>query len=244
LGDPDFVNIPIDSLINKSYLEERMETFSFSKATPSSNINPGEVVSWEESEETTHFSILDQYGNAISVTTTLNASYGSKVFVEKFGFFLNNEMDDFSSKTGVPNMFGLIGGRANSIKAKKRMLSSMTPTIIEKNDSLYMILGTPGGSTIITSVFQVILNAYEFEMSIQDAVNSPRFHHQWIPEKIEFEVDKFEKETIKTLQLKGYDIKPDYVRSIGRVDAILIDENGVLTTGADPRGDDAAAFIY
>ncbi len=244
LGDPDFINIPIDSLINESYLESRMKDFTFSKATKSSKINPGEIVSWQESEETTHFSILDQFGNAISVTTTLNASYGSKVYVEKFGFFLNNEMDDFSSKPGTQNMFGLIGGKANSIQPKKRMLSSMTPTIVEKNDSLYMILGTPGGSTIITSVFQVILNAYEFEMGIQDAVNFPRFHHQWIPEKIEFEKDRFKKELIESLQTKGYDIKSEYIRSIGRVDAIMIDADGFISAGADPRGDDAAAFIY
>ncbi|MEE3034356.1 MAG: gamma-glutamyltransferase [Bacteroidota bacterium] len=244
LGDPDFINIPIDSLINESYLESRMKDFTFSKATKSSKINPGEIVSWQESEETTHFSILDQFGNAISVTTTLNASYGSKVYVEKFGFFLNNEMDDFSSKPGTQNMFGLIGGKANSIQPKKRMLSSMTPTIVEKNDSLYMILGTPGGSTIITSVFQVILNAYEFEMGIQDAVDFPRFHHQWIPEKIEFEKDRFKKELIESLQTKGYDIKSEYIRSIGRVDAIMIDADGFISAGADPRGDDAAAFIY
>ena len=244
LGDPDFINIPIDTLINEKYLLNRMKDFTFSKATSSSKINPGEIVSWNESEETTHFSIIDQFGNAVSITTTLNASYGSKVYVEKFGFFLNNEMDDFSSKPGTQNMFGLIGGKANSIEPGKRMLSSMTPTIIEKDGSLYMILGTPGGSTIITSVFQVILNAYEFGMNIQDAVNFPRFHHQWIPEKVEFEKERFENKTIENLQIKGYDIKSDYIREIGRVDAIMISDAGIISAGADPRGDDAAAFIY
>ena len=244
LGDPDFVKIPIDTLINDKYLLNRMKDFSFSKATSSSKINPGEIISWKESEETTHFSIIDQFGNAISTTTTLNASYGSKVYVEKYGFFLNNEMDDFSSKPGTQNMFGLIGGKANSIEPGKRMLSSMTPTIIEKDGSLYMILGTPGGSTIITSVFQVILNAYEFGMNIQDAVNFPRFHHQWIPEKVEFEKERFKNATIESLQMKGYDISSDYIRKIGRVDAIMISDEGFISAGADPRGDDAAAFIY
>ncbi len=244
LGDPDFIDIPIDTLINEKYLLNRMKDFTFSRATSSSKVNPGEIVSWNESEETTHFSIIDQFGNAVSITTTLNASYGSKVYVEKFGFFLNNEMDDFSSKPGTQNMFGLIGGKANSIKPRKRMLSSMTPTIIEKDNSLYMILGTPGGSTIITSVFQVILNAYEFGMNIQEAVNFPRFHHQWIPEKIEFEKERFENIIIENLQIKGYDIKSDYIREIGRVDAIMISDEGIISAGADPRGDDAAAFIY
>ena len=244
LGDPDFIDIPIDTLIDEKYLLNRMKDFTFSKATSSSKVNPGEIVSWNESEETTHFSIIDQFGNAVSITTTLNASYGSKVYVEKFGFFLNNEMDDFSSKPGTQNMFGLIGGKANSIEPRKRMLSSMTPTIIEKDGSVYMILGTPGGSTIITSVFQVILNAYEFGMNIQEAVNFPRFHHQWIPEKVEFEKERFENKIIENLQIKGYDIKSDYIREIGRVDAIMISDEGIISAGADPRGDDAAAFIY
>ena len=244
LGDPDFIDIPIDTLIDEKYLLNRMKDFTFSKATSSSKVNPGEIVSWNESEETTHFSIIDQFENAVSITTTLNASYGSKVYVEKFGFFLNNEMDDFSSKPGTQNMFGLIGGKANSIEPRKRMLSSMTPTIIEKDGSLYMILGTPGGSTIITSVFQVILNAYEFGMNIQEAVNFPRFHHQWIPEKVEFEKERFENKIIENLQIKGYDIKSDYIREIGRVDAIMISDEGIISAGADPRGDDAAAFIY
>ena len=244
LGDPDFINIPMDTLINEKYLLDRMKDFTFSKATSSSNINPGEIASWKESEETTHFSIIDEFGNAVSITTTLNTSYGSKVYVEKFGFFLNNEMDDFSSKPGTQNVFGLIGGKANSIEPRKRMLSSMTPTIIEKGGSLYMVLGTPGGSTIITSVFQVILNTYEFGMNIQDAVNFPRFHHQWIPEKVEFEKERFANKTIENLQIKGYDIKSDYIREIGRVDAIMISDDGIISAGADPRGDDAAAFIY
>ena len=153
-------------------------------------------------------------------------------------------MDDFSIKPGFANMFGLIGSEVNSIKPEKRMLSSMTPTIVMKDNKLYMILGTPGGSTIITSVLQTILNVYEFGMDIQSAINAPRFHHQWLPEKIEFENGVFDEVSMKKLQEKGYDIKQDYTRVIGRVDAILISKNGVITTGADPRGDDKASHLY
>ena len=243
LGDPDFNKIPYNQIISDKYLNNRMNSFSFDLASQSKDIQAGKI-SWTESEETTHYSILDQEGNAIAVTTTLNGSYGSKVFVEDGGYFLNNEMDDFSIKPGFANMFGLIGSEANSIKPEKRMLSSMTPTIVMKDNKLYMILGTPGGSTIITSVLQTILNVYEFGMDIQSAINAPRFHHQWLPEKIEFENGVFDEVSIKKLQEKGYDIKQDYTRVIGRVDAILISKNGVITTGADPRGDDKASHLY
>jgi gamma-glutamyltranspeptidase/glutathione hydrolase len=243
LGDPDFVSIPTAELLDVSYLKERMESFSFDQATKSTDIAPGTVV-WEESEETTHYSILDALGNAVAVTTTLNGSYGSKVYVESGGYFLNNEMDDFSSKPGVPNMFGLIGGEANAIAPQKRMLSAMTPTIVEKNGALSMIVGTPGGSTIITSVLQTLLNVYEFEMDIQTAVSAPRFHHQWLPDVVVFEPNRFEKEFILKLQEKGYDIKEEYTRIIGRVDAIHIAEDGTIQTGADPRGDDKAVSLY
>ena len=243
LGDPDFSQVPYNQLINNNYLNNRMNSFSFDLASQSKDIQAGKIP-WTESEETTHYSILDQEGNAIAVTTTLNGSYGSKVFVEDGGYFLNNEMDDFSIKPGFANMFGLIGSEANSIKPEKRMLSSMTPTIVMKDNKLYMILGTPGGSTIITSVLQTILNVYEFGMDIQSAINAPRFHHQWLPEKIEFENGVFDEVSMKKLQEKGYDIKQDYTRVIGRVDAILISKNGVITTGADPRGDDKASHLY
>ncbi len=243
LGDPDFNKIPYNQIISNKYLNNRMKSFSFDLASQSKDIQAGKI-SWTESEETTHYSILDQKGNAISVTTTLNGSYGSKVFVEDGGYFLNNEMDDFSIKPGFANMFGLIGSEANSIKPEKRMLSSMTPTIVMKDDKLYMILGTPGGSTIITSVLQTILNVFEFGMDIQSAINAPRFHHQWLPEKIEFENGVFDEVSMKKLQEKGYDIKQDYTRVIGRVDAILISKNGIITTGADPRGDDKASHLY
>ena len=243
LGDPDFISIPSDSLLDTAYLAARMENFSFNEASPSSAIEPGSII-WEESEETTHYSILDSMGNAVAVTTTLNGSYGSKVFVESGGYFLNNEMDDFSSKPGVPNMFGLIGGKANAIAPEKRMLSAMTPTIVEKNGKLSMIVGTPGGSTIITSVLQTVLNVYEFGMSMQEAVTAPRFHHQWLPDVVVFEPERFDPEFIKKLQAKGYDIKEAYTRIIGRVDAIHLSEDQKISTGADPRGDDKAVLLY
>ena len=243
LGDPDFINIPQDSLLDDTYLAERMASFQFEQATKSSDINPGTIV-WEESEETTHYSILDPMGNAVAVTTTLNGSYGSKVFVESGGYFLNNEMDDFSSKPGSPNMFGLIGGKANAIAPEKRMLSAMTPTIVEKDGALSMIVGTPGGSTIITSVLQTILNVYEFKMTMQEAVSAPRFHHQWLPDVVIFEPKRFDSTFIKNLQAKGYDIKEEYTRIIGRVDAIHVSDEKKISTGADPRGDDKAIHLY
>lgn len=243
LGDPDFYKVPEKKLLNTEYLNERMETFDFDKATKSIDIKPGSLI-FEESEETTHYSIIDEIGNAVAVTTTLNGSYGSKVFVEKGGYFLNNEMDDFSSKPGVPNMFGLIGGKANSIASQKRMLSAMTPTIVEKNGKLSMIVGTPGGSTIITSVLQTILNVYEFGMNIQKAVSAARFHHQWLPDNIVMEPGRFDRNIIKKLQEKEYEIKEEYNRIIGRVDAVHISENGIISTGADPRGDDKAVNLY
>ena len=241
LGDPDFVSIPVDSLISKPYLNQRMDNFSWEKASLSSDIKPGSIV-WNESEETTHYSILDADGNAVAVTTTLNGSYGSKAYVEKGGYFLNNEMDDFSSKPGSPNMFGLVGSAANAIAPGKRMLSSMTPTLVEKNGKLSMIVGTPGGSTIITSVYQTILNVYEFGMGMQEAVSAPRFHHQWLPDVVVLEPQRFSEDQIQSLQNKGYNVEEKYSRIIGRVDAIHVDEMGHISTGADPRGDDTAVL--
>ncbi len=239
LGDIDFVDVPLDSLANTKYLKKRMQNFSWDKATPSSEVSHGKILGYE-SDETTHYSIVDQFGNAVAVTTTLNTGYGSKVLVKGAGFFLNNEMDDFSSKPGVPNVYGLVGSKANAIAPEKRMLSSMTPTIVEKDGQLKMVVGTPGGSTIITSVLQNIINVVDYNMGMQESVNQPRFHHQWLPDVIRMEPNGFDDDTKKNLNNLGYEILERNSLIIGRVDAILVLPNGKLEAGADKRGDDAA----
>ncbi len=239
LGDADFVHVPTDSLISKAYTKHRMDNFSFSKPTKSSELTHGNI-ELIESDETTHYSIVDAFGNAVSVTTTLNGAFGSKVYCEDLGFFLNNEMDDFSSKPGTPNMFGLIGAKANEIVPQKRMLSSMTPTIVEKNGNLWMVVGTPGGSTIITSVLQTILNVHEFDFGMQDAINQSRFHHQWLPDDIKMEPNGFDEKVKKELKDIGYILDETNSPVIGKVEGILVLPNKKLEGGADHRGDDTA----
>lgn len=238
LGDPDFVKIPVTELVSKNYLETRWKDFNWDKATESSAINGGALPGYE-SLETTHFSVVDKEGNAVSVTTTLNGGYGSRVVIKGGGFLMNNEMDDFSVKPGAPNMYGLIGNKANAIAPGKRMLSSMTPTIIEKDGKLLMVVGTPGGSTIITSVYQTILNVLEHGMTMQQAVNALKFHHQWLPDKTTFEANAFSETAVKRLQNKGY-ILEQQRNTIGRMDCILVTPDGWLEGGSDPRGDDTS----
>ena len=240
LGDPDFYDTNIiNSLVSTDYLNKRIKSIDFSNPKPSSEIYPGNI-SFKESNETTHYSILDSFGNAVSVTTTLNSNFGSKIIIPSLGFFMNNEMDDFSIKTGSPNIYGLIGGKVNSVQPQKRMLSSMTPTIIEKDGKLSMILGSPGGPTIITSVLQTILNVYLFNDNLKEAVDHPRFHHLWLPDKIYFEEGAFKQTIIDSLKILGYNFNSK-TSSIGRVDAIYIDQNKKIYAAADPRGDDYAS---
>ena len=240
LGDPDFYTVPVDYLLDTNYLKNRAKKINLNLAVPSLEIHAGKWI-LNESEETTHFSIVDQYGNASSVTTTLNGSFGSGIIVDKCGFLLNNEMDDFSIQPGYPNLYGLIGGEANAIEPGKRMLSSMTPTILEKNGQLFMVVGTPGGSTIITAVFQTILNVIEFEMSIEESVNASRFHHQWYPDEIKLE-KVISKDSSLIRDLKFLNHRLNFVSSMNRVDAILI-KNNQLFGGADNRGDDHVSFF-
>ncbi|GAA4315508.1 gamma-glutamyltransferase [Nibribacter koreensis] len=236
LGDPDFYKVPMKGLLSSSYLKQRMAAFAMDRATPSAQVKAGEPQ--KESDQTTHYSIVDQWGNAASVTTTLNGNYGSKVVVEGAGFLLNNEMDDFSAKPGVPNMFGLVGGEANAIAPGKRMLSSMTPTIVEKDGQLFLVVGTPGGSTIITSVFQTIVNVLEHGMGMQEAVAAPRFHHQWLPDRIDHEPKALSTQTREILKSLGHQLQER--APYGAVEGILRLPNGKLEGGADSRGDDTA----
>jgi gamma-glutamyltranspeptidase/glutathione hydrolase len=238
LGDPDYYRVPMAHLLDPQYLTQRLKSIDTVRATPSQAIKAGEFA-LRESDQTTHFSIVDRSGNAVSITTTLNGGYGAKVVVREAGFLLNNEMDDFSVKPGAPNMYGLVGGQANAIAPGKRMLSSMTPSIVEKDGNLYLVVGTPGGSTIITSVFQTVLNVLEHGMGMQEAVSAKRFHHQWLPDQITAEEGAFSAATTSALEAKGH--KVAFIPAIGRVDAILIRKKRKLEGGADPRGDDTAA---
>ena len=239
MGDADFVKVPTQQLLSPDYLKERMSSFSWDKASKSTEIAHGKIAGYE-SDETTHYSIVDRFGNAVAVTTTLNTNYGSKVYVKGGGFFLNNQMDDFSIKPGEPNTYGLVGSEKNAIAPNKRMLSSMSPTIIEKDGKLFMVIGTPGGSTIITSVLQCFLKVAEYGMTMQQSVSKPRFHHQWLPDDVMYEPKGFAPEVIAHLKAKGYKPREENFVIIGKVDAILVQPDGTLEGGADPRGDDTA----
>lgn len=238
MGDPNFIKDQTKMLISDNYLKSRWKSFTMNRATPSAEV--GNIIPQpKESAETTHISIIDKEGNAVSVTTTINGLYGSKVVVSGAGFLLNNEMDDFSIKPGVPNMFGAVGGEANAIHPGKRMLSSMTPTIVMKASKPYIIVGTPGGTTIPTSVYQSIVNIIDFKLSPNLAVNSPKFHHQWLPETILVEKN-FPESTISDLMKNNYTI--DRTSQIGRTELIIIDEDGNATAVADGRGDDSVGI--
>lgn len=243
LGDMDYVPVPIDSLIDKEYANLKFSDFNIDNATNSSEITHGEIeFQYNESEETTHYSIVDKWGNAVSVTTTINGWYGNGIVVDGAGFLLNNEMDDFSSKPGVPNKYGLVGNAANAIEPNKRMLSSMTPTIVEGENGDLLVLGSPGGSTIITTVAQIIMNIVDFEMNIEDAVESPRFHHQWLPDVIQFENRGFSDETLSKLQGMGH----EYVfrRVIGEANCIQIHGDLKLKLGSADSRRAASAIAY
>ncbi len=235
MGDPDFYHVPVKTLMSEAYLSQRMSDYNPEKPSASSAIKAGVI---KESEETTHISIVDAAGNMVSITTTLNGGYGSRTVIGGAGFLMNNEMDDFSVKPGAPNMYGALGGEANAIVPGKRMLSSMTPTLILKNNKPYVVVGTPGGTTIPTSVYQAIVNIIDFAMSADDAVNRPKFHHQWQPDVVTVEKD-FDANTRKQLQDMGYKITER--GSIGRTEAIRFLSNGKRETVADKRGDDSVA---
>ena len=235
LGDPDFWKVPLKTLSDNTYLAKRMADYDSTKATPSSDIKAGAI---HESDETTHISVMDINGNMVSVTTTLNGGYGSRTVVGGAGFIMNNEMDDFSVKPGVPNMYGAVGGEANAIQPNKRMLSSMAPCLVLQNGKPYIVAGTPGGTTIPTSVFQTLVNLLEFNMSAEEAVNTPKFHHQWQPDEVYIETG-FNKSVAAQLQTMGYKITTR--AAIGRTEVIRILKDGKLETAADKRGDDSVA---
>jgi len=236
MGDPDFWKVPVKTLTSDSYIKNRMADYDSNKATPSKDIKAGII---KESEETTHISIIDQYGNMISITTTLNNSYGSRTVVAGAGFIMNDEMDDFSVKPGVANMYGALGGEANAIQPGKRMLSSMTPTLVlDKNRKPLIVAGTPGGTTIPTSVFQTLVNILDFGMNATDAVNKPKFHHQWMPDEVMLEKG-FSEEVKKELQTMGYKVSER--GAIGRTEVIKILANGKREVAADKRGDDSVS---
>jgi gamma-glutamyltranspeptidase/glutathione hydrolase len=234
LGDSDFFPVPISRLISKEYAAERGKLLDTTKATPSTMIAPG-VIPLKEGTHTTHYSVVDRSGNAVSVTTTINSWFGNKIVVEGAGFFLNNEMDDFSAKPGAPNIYGLVGGEANSIQPGKRMLSSMTPTIVLKDDKPFLVIGSPGGSTIITTVLEVILNVIDHRMNIAEAIDAPRVHHQWLPDTLYYEKYGLAKDVIENLEKRGYHVRQRRGTQ-GVAEGIIIDrKDGILFGSSDSR---------
>jgi gamma-glutamyltranspeptidase/glutathione hydrolase len=236
-GDPGFVKVPVTGLFKQDYLKERMKDFSEINASLSSFVSAGFPFS-DVSEETTHYSVVDENGNSVSATTTLNGTFGTSIVVDGAGFLLNNQMDDFSLKPGFPNMYGLIGGEANSIRPGKRMLSSMTPVIVEKEGQLFLILGSPGGSTIPTTVFQVITNIIDYGMDLMPAVDTGRFHHQWLPDRISYEEGSLDSATIRKLHGMGHTMTSRI--ALGRVNAIMVMKTGELKGTGDKRGYNSA----
>ncbi len=240
MGDADFYPVPVRRLLSKEYADERARLVDTTKATPSKNIAHG-IMQVKEGTETTHYSVVDQWGNAVSTTTTINSWFGNGIVVDGAGFFLNNEMDDFSGKPGVPNQYGLIGGSANAVQPNKRMLSAMTPTIVVKDNQPFLVVGSPGGSTIITTVLQVIVNVIDFKMNLRDAVAAVRVHHQWYPDTLFYEHGSLSKGVVKALKARGYNVK-EREAGQGRVEAILIDhKKGILYGVSDPRSHGAAS---
>jgi len=236
LADPDFFRVPVSGLLSRDYIAKLRGTIDPQRATPSEQVRPGNPGAYE-SAATTHFSIVDPEGNAVALTYTINGSYGSGVTVPGLGFLLNNEMDDFAAKPGTPNMFGLVQGEANAIQPRKRPLSSMTPTIVLRDGKLFMVLGAPGGSRIITGVLQVMLNVIDFGMNIQEAVDQPRFHHQWMPDTLSLERG-FSPDTMALLKERGHTIGK--ISNVALVEAILI-QDGWLQGASDGRASGKAA---
>ena len=240
LGDTDYVDVPLKGLTSKAYAEELRQDIKPNKARPAGEIRYGQPPGYE-SPETTHFSVVDKWGNSVSNTYTINFSYGSGITVQGAGFLLNNEMDDFSAKPGVPNAYGLIGGEANKVEPGKRMLSSMSPTIVRKGDRNYLVTGSPGGSRIITTTLQVIMNVIDHGMNIQTAVSAPRIHHQWLPDEIRIE-QGISADTVRLLEGRGHKVVTN--SAMGAIQSIMIGEDDTLYGGADPRRSTSSAMGY
>lgn len=240
LGDPDFVKVPWQALTSKAYAKSIAQQINIEKARPSSEIKPGKLEPYE-SNQTTHFSVVDKQGTAVAVTYTLNTNFGSGIVAGNSGILLNNEMDDFSAKPGTPNVYGLVGGEANAVQPAKRPLSSMSPTIVAKGGKTWLVTGSPGGSRIITTVLQMVVNSIDFGMNVAEATNAPRFHHQWLPDQLRVEKG-FSPDTLRLLENKGQHVK--VLPAMGSTQSIMIGPDGTLYGASDPRtpGDLSAGY--